>query len=76
MTGNDHLGYAFTVIDNEIVLGQIDKDDTYLPTVIRIDGSGGIENSHTFFYGKSATGSYLSLESGLWSAVSYRQVCS
>ena len=47
MAGNNHLSDALTVIDDKILLRQIDEYDTYLTTIVGIDGARSVQYGQT-----------------------------
>ena len=42
VTCNNHLGYALSVVNHEVVLRKIDQQDTYLTTIVGINGAGRV----------------------------------
>ena len=61
MTGDNHLGDALAVVDNEILAAEIDKNNAYFATVVGVDGAGRIEDCDTLFQSQSTAGTHLSL---------------
>lgn len=59
VTGNDHLGNAFAVLNGKRLVAEIDQTDAYLSTIVGIDGSGSIQHGDAVFKRQSATGSHL-----------------
>ena len=58
---NDHLGNALAVLDEKRLVGEIDKDDADLATIVGIDGAGSVEDSDAVLDGKTTAGAHLSL---------------
>ena len=56
---DDHLCDTFAREDGLRLPAKIDEDDTYLTSVVGIDGAGRIEDGKSAFECQSATGSYL-----------------
>lgn len=40
VAGDDHLRDAFSIVDDEVGIAQVDEYDAYLATVVGIDGAG------------------------------------
>ena len=59
--GQDQLGNALTMLDDEIGIGKIHQYHTYLAAVIGIYGSGCIEHCHALLCGEAASGTHLHL---------------
>lgn len=61
VAGDDHLGNALAVLDEERLVGEIDKDDADLATIVGIDGAGSVEDGDAVLDGKTTAGAHLSL---------------
>ena len=57
--GDDHLGDAVAMADNERLCGKVDENHHDFASVIGIDGAGSVQHSDAVLYGKAATGSDL-----------------
>ncbi len=44
MTGNDHLGYALAIVDNERLLRQVDQQNTDFTAIISVNRSRRIQH--------------------------------
>ena len=66
MTGNDHLGDTLTIFHYKILLRKIDQHNTYLTTVVGINGTRRIQYCDTFLQCQTTTGAHLGL-------ITYRQ---
>ena len=49
MTGNNHLGNALAIIDDEVFLRQVNQHHTNLTTIVGIDGSRGVKHRQPMF---------------------------
>lgn len=61
VAGDDHLGDALAVLDEKRLVGEVDKDDADLATIVGIDGAGSVENCDAVLDGKAAARTNLSL---------------
>ena len=57
--GNNHLRDAVAAVDNERLVGQINKDDANLPAIVDIDGAGRVQDGDAAFERKAAAGPHL-----------------
>ena len=44
VAGDDHLGDALAVLDDKRLVGEINKDDADLATIVGIDSTGSVED--------------------------------
>ena len=61
MTGNNHLGDALTIVDDEVLLRQVDEYHTYLTTIVGVDGSRCVQHGQSMLQCQSATRAHLCL---------------
>ena len=61
MTGDDHLGNALAIVDDEVLLRQVDEHHAYLTTVVGIDGSWGVQHRQTMLQSQSTAWAHLCL---------------
>lgn len=63
MLSHNHLGNTLTIIDDEGLIREIDKDDTDFSTIVSVNSSRRIQHSDPFLNGQSAARSHLRLKS-------------
>lgn len=61
MTGDDHLCNALTVVNDEVLGGEVDEYNTYLTPVVSIDSAWGVQYCQSVLQGQPTTGSHLCL---------------
>ena len=59
VTRDNHLRDALSVGNDKRFIRKVDKDDTYLASVVGIDGAGRIEDGDAMLDGKAASGTHL-----------------
>ena len=61
MSGDDHLGDALAVVDDEVILREINKYNAYLAAVVGVDGAGRVEHRDALLQRQAAAGPHLRL---------------
>lgn len=61
VTGDNQLGDAFAVVYGELLIGEVDKHDTYLAPVVGIDSPRGVKHGDAMLQSQAATGTHLCL---------------
>ena len=61
VAGDDHLGDAFAVGDDEVLLREVDEDDAHLAAVVGVDGAGRVEHRDALLQRQTAAGPHLRL---------------
>ena len=59
VAGDDHLGDALAVVDDEVFLREVDEDDAYFAAVVGVDGAGRVEHRDALLQRQSAAGPHL-----------------
>ena len=60
-SGNDHLGNALAVVDDEVLIAEVDEDDAYFASVVGVDGAGAVQHGDALLQRQAAAGPRLRL---------------
>ena len=69
VTGNDHLGDAFTIVDNKRFVREIDQDDADFAPIVGIDGTRRVGHGDTVLQSQTGTRTYLRLDAMILSTI-------